>query len=230
MDVVVIVSVGLALVVGALWGLYAPPSDRAEGFVLAIAGGALLVAAISELIEPALAQTSPVTVVLATLSGATVFAAVDHLVDETWSSDSGGGLLAAISLDGIPENLALGVTLIGASPLGAASIAGSIFLSNLPEAAGGAKRMAARLSRRTVIALWVATAVVLTACAVAGRLLLATAPDGFLAATRSFAAGAVIASLATEVFPSAFRDDDAFAGVAAAIGTAIAIGLGELGH
>lgn len=38
-----------------------------------------------------------------------VFVGVDLLVDRKLGAESGGGLLAAITLDGIPENLALGV-------------------------------------------------------------------------------------------------------------------------
>lgn len=58
---------------------------------------------------------------------AAVFAALDYLVKKKWGSGSGGGLLAAITLDGIPENLALGVALIGAGPLQVAALSGSIF-------------------------------------------------------------------------------------------------------
>ena len=74
--------------------------------------------------------------------GAITFTILDYLVKVKWGSKSGGGLLAAITLDGIPENLALGVALIGAGPLSVAALSGSILLSNLPEAAGGAKEMA----------------------------------------------------------------------------------------
>ncbi len=59
--------------------------------------------------------------------------------------------LAAITLDGIPENLALGVALIGAGPLQVASLSGSIFLSNLPEAAEGAQEMANGRSKLKVL-------------------------------------------------------------------------------
>jgi len=38
----------------------------------------------------------------------------------------------------------------------------------------------------------------------------------------------VIASLATEVFPQAFREDRHLAGIATAVGVLLALGLGEL--
>jgi len=87
-----------------------------------------------------------------------IFAVLDHLIKERSSGDIGGGLLAAITPDGIPENLALGVALISTGPLGAAALSGSILLSNLPEAAGGAREMTGGgRSKRAVLGLWTAT-------------------------------------------------------------------------
>jgi ZIP family zinc transporter len=158
-----------------------------------------------------------------------VFAGLDYLVDKRWGSSSGGGLLAAITLDGIPENLALGVALIGAGPLHVAALSGSILLSNLPEAAGGAKAMAGSgRSRAAVFGLWAATAALLSAAALAGNLLLSGVPEAALAWIHCFAAGAIVASLATEVFPKAFKDDSYAAGVATSVGLILALGLHEL--
>ncbi|MGI8938469.1 MAG: hypothetical protein ACR2JF_09715 [Iamia sp.] len=103
-------------------------------------------------------------------------------------------------------------------------------MSNLPEAAGGAKEMASGgRSNRTVFALWAATAVLLSGAALAGYLLLAGAPDTVLAVIRSFAGGAVVASLATEVFPKAYKEDSHLAGLATALGVVTALALGQLG-
>ena len=139
----VIFVVSAALLVGALWGTYGRLSDRVEGFIVAIAGGALIMSVIGELVEPS-ANESNVWVVIASLAvGAAVFSAADYWIDEKLQSSEGSGLLAAVTFDGIPESLALGVALIGATPAQVAALAGSILLSNLPEAAGGAKGMKA---------------------------------------------------------------------------------------
>jgi len=140
---------------------------------------------------------------------------------------AGGGLLAAITLDGIPENLALGVALIGAGPLQVASLSGSIFLSNLPEAAGGAQQMANGRSKLKVLGLWTATAALLSAAALAGNLLFAGVPDAALGLIRCVAGGAFAASLATEVFPKAFKEDSYTTGIATALGLVLAIGLDQ---
>ncbi len=99
---------------------------------MALASGALIVSAVLELIDPA-TRTSPIwAVAAATLGEAVAFVNLYALVARKLGADSGGGLLVAITLDGVPENLALGVALIGAGPLQVAALSGSIFLSNLP--------------------------------------------------------------------------------------------------
>jgi ZIP family zinc transporter len=229
MLLVVVLVVSGALVAGAAWGIYGKLPTRVEGFLVALAGGALLLSVTSELIEPSIAKSSVFHAMLGVGAGAIVFAVADYLIDEKWGSNSGGGLLAAITLDGIPENLALGVALIGAGGMEVAALAGSILLSNLPEAAGGARAMTADgRSKGTVMLLWIGTAALLALAAIIGNLALAGVGEGTLAVIRCFAAGAVVASLATEVFPQAFREDRHWAGVATALGVILAFSLGSL--
>lgn len=230
LTLIVIVVVSGALIVGAAWGVYGSLPGDVEGFIVALAGGALLVSATIELIQPSIEDVSVWAAMGAVLAGAVVFSLLDYAVKEHWGSGSGGGLLAAITLDGIPENLALGVALIGAGPRQVAALSGSILLSNLPEAAGGASSMADDgRSKAKVVGLWAATAGLLSAAALAGNLLLSGASPALLALVRSFAAGAVVASLGTEVFPKAFKEEGYTVGVATALGVALAILLTRLG-
>ncbi len=225
----VVLVVSGALVVGAAWGIYGRLTERLEGFLVALAGGALLLSVTSELIEPSIEKSSVFHAMLGVGAGALVFAVCDYWINEKWGSEGGGGLLAAITLDGIPENLALGVALIGAGGMEVAALAGSILLSNLPEAAGGAREMAEDgRSKGKVMALWAGTAIILSAAAIIGNLALEGVGEGTLAVIRCFAAGAVVASLATEVFPQAFREDQHWAGIATALGVILAFSLGSL--
>jgi len=226
---VVIAVVSGALVVGALWGVLGRLPPRVEGFVVALAGGALIVSATLELVDPATATSPLWGVAVATLGGAVTFVALDSTLSRGVGAASGIGLLLAIVLDGIPENLAMGVALIDSTPTQVAALSGSILLSNLPEAAGGARAMVQDRSPRSVLLLWTVTAVVLALAAVAGNLLLADVPAAGLGLVKCFAAGAVVASLATEVFPTAFREDSYAAGIATALGFTLAIVLDQLG-
>ena len=167
LTLLVIVVVSAALVGGAAWGAYGNLSPKLEGFIIALAGGALMVSAVLELVDPATKVAPLWAVVACVLTGAIAFTLLDKFVKRKFGSDSGGGLLAAITLDGIPENLALGVALIGVGPLQVASLSGSIFLSNLPEAAGGAQEMVKKPLEAQGPGLWAATALLLSIAALA---------------------------------------------------------------
>lgn len=228
LTVIVILVVSGALLLGAAWGIYGSLPKPLEGFIVALAGGALMISAVLELIEPATEETVIWTAFASVLAGGVVFTLLDFLISK--KGESGGGLLAAVTLDGVPENMALGVALIGAGPLQVAALSGSIFLSNLPEAAGGAKEMSAEgWSNGSVFALWGAAAVLLSAAALAGNFLLSAVPNDILALIRCFAGGAVVASLATEVFPKAFKEDSHWAGIATVTGLILALWLDQLG-
>lgn len=228
--IIVVLVVSGALLLGAFWGIYASLSERFEGFLIALAGGALMISAVLELIEPATEKTSFGTALVFVLIGALVFTILDYFVKTKWGSNSGGGLLAAITLDGIPENLALGIALIGVGYLQVAALSGSIFLSNLPEAAGGAREMAeGGRSKRDTLTLWGLTALLLSLAALAGNFFLTNVSENVLALIRCFAGGAVVSSLATEVFPKAFKKDSYWAGLAAAFGLCLALWLNSLG-
>ncbi|AYN67852.1 zinc transporter [Euzebyella marina] len=230
MFILVIAIVSAALAFGAIWGIYGRLSKRTEGFLVALAGGALLVSAVMELIYPAVEKYNALYAFISVFVGAATFTGLDYLVKKKWGSESGGGLLAAITLDGIPENLALGVALIGADLLSVAALSGSILLSNLPEAAGGAKEMAGNNSKKKVLWLWCATALLLSAASLIGYYLLTDVPKDILGYLKCFAGGAVTASLALEVFPESYKKDKYWSGIATAIGLILAMYLSTLGE
>ena len=226
----VIAVVSGALIIGALWGVYGPLSKQAEGFLVALAGGALIVALMIEMIEPAIEKTSLGNAILYIFAGAISFTIIDYLIDEKWGGQSGGGLLAAITMDGVPENLALGVGLIGASVTDVSALAAAILLSNLPEAMGGASEMKKNgLENYKILGLWGGCAVLLSGAAIVGNMYFTDTDPKILAHISCFAAGAVVASLATEVFPKAFKEDHHWTGIAVAIGLTSAYALAKIG-
>jgi zinc transporter, ZIP family len=135
------------------------------------------------------------------------------------ASGVGLSLLAASILDGVPENLALGVSLAdGESAGGSLALLAGIFAANFPEALVGAVAMRSQSrSVRFTVGIWLATAVLLVPAVVIGRVALAGAEPSTLAFPLSFAGGAVLAALADTLMPEAFergRPLNAFATVA----------------
>ena len=184
--VAVVAAVSSALLLGALWGLYGRLGDRTEGFVLAAGGGALMLAAVLELIVPAQQASSFEATAAVVLFGAAVFAGIDYLIDERWGDEGGGGLLAAVTLDGVPENLrrrisgrrrARGVHF----PLQPARRRAEPHAREQPDT-GALDRRGRSAGRGGGGGKW--------------------ASEEMLALIRAFAGGAVIASLATEIFPN----------------------------
>ncbi len=173
-----------ALVIGSLVGARWSPPKRVTGVLLAFASGALISALAFELFEEAFHLGGAVRSGIGLLAGAATFVAVDTALDKYISGKAGpeerdvvaagarGGvglaLLAAVTLDGVPENLALGVSLAGGASL---SLLVAIFFSNLPESLVGAVAMRnAGTSPRAVVLTWTLCAVLLAAAVVwAGR-------------------------------------------------------------
>ena len=145
------------------------------------------------------------------------------------NAEGGTGLLAAITLDGVPENLALGVSLLSGNVMQVAALAGSILLSNLPEAAGGAKEMRKNgNSNKKVLMLWIGAAILLSLAAILGKVFLKTSMKQSLVPS-TVLQWCGIASLATEVFPTAFKRGNHWAGISASIGLVLALALNQLG-
>ncbi|MCR8670310.1 ZIP family metal transporter [Agrococcus sp. HG114] len=117
---------------------------------------------------------------------------------------AGLALLAAVTLDGVPENVALGVSLTEGS--GGLALLAAIFVSNLPEALVGASSMKEQgMSNGKVLGLWSICAVLLVGAVVVGAGPLATAEAETISLPLAFAAGAVIASLADTLMPEAYE-------------------------
>ena len=190
-----------------------------------------MISVVIELVQPAVSDSGIWITAAFTSLGALVFAGVDYLIDEKLNKNGGGGagLLAAITLDGVPENLALGVALISGNVMQVAALAASILLSNLPEAAGGAKEMRENgNSNKKILMLWIGAAALLSLAAILGKMLLKDVDEAVISAINCFAAGAVIASLATEVFPTAFKRSNHWAGISATVGLILALALNQL--
>ena len=160
-----------ALPLGALLGVWRPPARRVTAALLAFASGALVTAVAFELFEDAFHQNAW-SAGVAFAVGASTFVLVDTWLDRRWARRSAAGgaaglaLLAAVTLDGIPENLAMGVALIGSSD---PTLLVAIFAANLPEAIVGSEKMReAGLDARGVLLTWCVAALLLGVAVVAG--------------------------------------------------------------
>ncbi len=132
----------LPLLVGALVGVRWRPPQHLVATALAYATGALIASVSFELFEPAYQDGGATRAGLWFLAGALVFVLADYALDRrTRGNPTGLALLAGVTLDGIPENTALGVSLNGSASL---ALLVAVFASNFPEALAGAVSMRER--------------------------------------------------------------------------------------
>jgi len=142
------------------------------------------------------------------------------------ASGVGLALLAASILDGIPENLALGVSMAGERSGGSLALLVGIFAANFPEALVGAVEMRSQgRSVRATVLMWLATAALLVPAVPIGSLLLSGADPSTLAFPLSFAGGAVLAALADTLMPEAFERGRPFNAFATCAGFFVAFVL-----
>jgi zinc transporter, ZIP family len=222
-----------ALVIGAVAGAYWTPPKPLLASALAFASGALITALAFDLFQESFERGGAWVSAIGLLLGAATFVAADELLDR-YIEGAGGNvsafaLLAGVTLDGIPENMALGVLLLESSGAGALTLLVAIFFSNLPEALGGAVGMRQQgRSRGFAIGVWSATAVVLAVAVVLGNVALSGVGEGPLAVLLSFAGGAVLASLADTLMPDAYREGGAWVAFATTAGFLLSFLISEI--
>ncbi|HSK15064.1 MAG TPA: hypothetical protein VK915_02755 [Gaiellaceae bacterium] len=230
-----------SLLLGALLVMWRPVRQRTLGLVMAFGAGVLISAVAYELVAEAVivggggsgGQFWPVAAGLA--AGALTFFAGDWYIDRLGgekrkrSDQEAGGsalpLTLGIVLDGIPESITLGLTLLAGQGVSAAMLA-AVFLSNLPEsmAATSGFEKSGR-SRRWTILLWLAIIVVSGLASLAGYSLLEDASGRTLAFVLAFAGGAVLTMLADTMMPEAFAYGGKLVGLLTTFGFAVAVAI-----
>lgn len=137
---------------------------------------------------------------------------------------AGLALLAAVTLDGVPENVALGVSL--AEGTGGLALLVAIFVSNLPESLVGAASMREQgMSKTKAVLLWTVCGVLLVLAVLLGAGPLAGSDPATISLPLAFAAGAVIASLADTLMPEAYEDGGPAVALSTAAGFALSFAL-----
>lgn len=215
-----------ALVLGALAGMYLAVTSRIVGLVMGFGAGTLISAVAYDLVGEAFAEGGRVSTIVGLSAGALVFWAGDWLLERRTGGDdpvveatvSGPSLVLGALLDGIPESLAIGVTLLGGETVSIAMVA-AVFISNIPEG------MAASVGLRqagtpvaTVLRVWVGVVAACVVAAAIGYQLLGSAPVSTVAFIQSFAAGAILTVLANTMFPDAYRNGGREVGLVTVLG------------
>ncbi len=211
----------LPLLAGAVTAVIRPAPRKLVATALAFAAGALIAAVAYDLFEQSSRGGGAVRAGLGFAAGAIVFVLADTvLVRRSGAHPTGLALLAGVTLDGIPENTALGVSL---NASGSLALLVAVFVSNYPEALAGAASMLDQgRSRRAVLLAWGGATVLLAAAVIVGRYAFAGASPEQLSLPLAFAAGAVLTSVIDTLAPEAFKDGGPLVALASAAGFVLA--------
>jgi zinc transporter, ZIP family len=142
---------------------------------------------------------------------------------------SGLSLLVGSIMDNIPENMALGISLVTGGAVNIVLIA-AIFISNFPEALSSTEGMKANgRSKKYILVLWSIAVIIGTISTAIGFAVLSKASPAIISIAISFAAGAILVMLAESMIPEAFEEGGSRIGLAAMAGFAVAFILGRIG-
>ena len=232
---------GSSLPIGAAIAVVYRPSIRVIGLLMAFGAGVLISAVAYDLVDKAFESAGWSGSVAAGVAlGSLSFYFGDRLLarsggdnrkqaDAEHQPEAQRAIVLGTVLDGIPEGIVIGVSLIGGGSVSAAVIV-AVFLSNLPEAIGatsGLRRSGS--SPRGLLVMWVSIAVLTAIAAAAGYVLLDGASQGLIAFIEAYAAGALLTMLSGTMLPEAVRGGGREVGLCTVLGFSLAYAIVQLG-
>lgn len=221
------------LFVGAVLAMLRKWPPRWLGIVLGFGAGALMASIAFELWEEGLDRGGAVPLVAGVAAGALAYYIAARILDARAAKkkgEAGGGQLAVGALlDGIPEQLVLGIGLASGEPVSIALVV-AILVSNLPESIGSAADLLeGGMAKSRVLLLWAGVAVICALATIAGFALATVTGDAFRTAASGFAAGALLVMLVDSMVPEAQSKAKESTGLATVLGFALAAGLSFAG-
>jgi ZIP family zinc transporter len=205
---------------------------------MAFGAGAIISAAAYQLVLGAAAeeQGSYVVVGLGIAAGALTFYFADRWVDHLGGADrmdiegaqaggSGTGILLGSLLDGVPESLVLGLSLVHSPQVSLAFIF-AVAISNIPQGLGGtAGMLASGWQKSKITRLWLAVCGASLLAAALGYGLGQLLPGATGAAVDAFAAGALLVMLTDSMIPESFEHGGKETGLFLVLGFSVATAL-----
>jgi ZIP family zinc transporter len=232
--------IGGSLLVGAVVAAGVSLPRRWAATLTAFGGGILFAAVALELVPEADAEAGPALTAGGLIAGALVYVGADRwLNSDDEMKDTrrsihaasagremsmrsgevarGESIAAGLFVDGVPESIALGLT-VAEGEVGVALLAG-IVVGNVVEAYGAAQPiLAGGRARRFAISLLGAIGAALAVATIVGGTVLADASPELIGTAQAVAAGAVLAVVSIAIIPHAFEEVSGLVAMATVLG------------
>lgn len=221
----------LSLVAGAGIAYVARLGTRVIAGIMSFGCGILISAVAYDLIFDGFRAAGLRPVIVGAITGSIAYAVANWIVSRRGGrhrkrsgyqqkQNGGGGLAIAIGslLDGIPESVVLGVSLLGGGGVSVPVFA-AVFLSNFPEGLSSAEGMKkAGRSKLYIFGLWSGIAALSGLAALLGAAFLGGTAPRVLALVQAVAAGALLTMVADTMIPEAVEGEHGVAGLLVVLG------------
>jgi ZIP family zinc transporter len=234
---------GSALLIGALFAYFFKVPQRIVASVMAFGAGVLLSAISLELMEESFNLGGYYSMVFGFIAGAIIFTVINSYLSRKGAKHrkrSGGQLkiseddssslaIAAGSIiDGIPESIAIGLTIITGGAVSVATVV-AIFISNIPEglsSTAGLKKAGWNL--KTIFTLWITITIISGLASLAGYTVFSQFPKEVISVTLALAAGGILTMLIDTMIPEAFSETHNMAGIITVLGFIVSFILSKI--
>lgn len=235
---------GSALVLGALVAYFRHVPAKLIALVMAFGSGVLISALAFELMDDAYKRGGFDSAAFGFIAGAIIYSGANYLLSHRGAKhrkrsggqqpseeeNPGSGVAIAIGalIDGIPESIAIGLSIIHGGAVSLAAVI-AIFLSNVPESLSSTAGMKkARRSAKYIFSIWGGIAIVSGIAALVGFAVFRHFSPDVIAATVAIAAGAILSMLSSTMIPEAYEKAHDWIGIVTVLGFLAAFILSKL--